>query len=133
MLLFVYGIARKGGCFDWRLSKAPYIGTTQTEEPMYMVAQKNYNWPYVCRQQILEDTIPTRITGELYDVSADIIKELDNLEYNYKRTTIRTICNKEAYMYILGDKVKISRIGKSGRFIEIRNGDWILSQLQRHL
>lgn len=124
MLLFVYGTLRKGGHNHWRLAGIPSQGITTTREKMYMVAQTSRSWPYVSRQQILPNTAPTLITGELYEVPDAMIKGLDDLEFRYLRTPVITSCGQTAYMYLLEDSALIKEVGASGRFVPFHSGDW---------
>lgn len=124
MLLFVYGTLRKGGHNHWRIESQPCVGYTTTAEPMYMVAQPSRSWPFVSRHQILPDTNPMPITGELYEVDEQTLAGLDDLEFRYVRTQIQTACGKTAHMYLLEDQVLLKEIRDSGRFIPYKTGDW---------
>lgn len=124
MLLFVYGTLRKGGHNHWRMESSKFVGTTKTVESMYMVAQASRSWPYVSWQQILPDTSPTQITGELYEVTEQTLADLDLLEFRYERTLIKITQGVEAYMYLLVDTERIREVAESGRFQPLDSGDW---------
>jgi gamma-glutamylcyclotransferase (GGCT)/AIG2-like uncharacterized protein YtfP len=124
MLVFVYGTLRKGGHNHWRIETMPYVGYTTTDEPMYMVAQPSRSWPFVSRHQILPDTSPTPITGELYEIDTETLAGLDALEFRYVRIPIQTSCGKIAHMYLLEDQVLLKEIRDCGRFVPYKAGDW---------
>ena len=132
--LFVYGSLRKGLPNNRKLDTSKYLGIYKTESEYYMIGLKSNAYPYVVKEQIHDTLEKTQITGELYEITDEKLKELDVLEghpYSYTRNVIDvynvdTNKHKKAFIYILENEEQLKEIPHSipRRFISVPSGDW---------
>ena len=128
MYLFVYGSLRYGCFNNWRLDNSTYMGLATTQEEFYMVGQKSKSYPFCSKTQILPDTTPTQIVGEIYDVLPSALAPLDVMEghpHKYTRQPILCTDGTTAEMYVLQNPEVIKEIRTSGRFVPVEHGDWV--------
>lgn len=127
--VFVYGSLRKGLQNHGKLMNANYVGTFKTSDTYYMIGLKSKAYPYVTCSKLHESLQASHITGELYKVDDDLLKELDALEghpHNYKRTE-HIINDYKAFIYLLENEEMKSDIMTSfeRRFVSVISGDWV--------
>jgi gamma-glutamylcyclotransferase (GGCT)/AIG2-like uncharacterized protein YtfP len=99
-----------------------------------MIGQVSKSFPYVVDKTEFDDTNPTHIIGELYDIEADILKDLDELEGHpdfYTRRTVQVSHDTEthtysAYVYILENSGIIRGLKNNARFELVPSGDWLV-------
>lgn len=136
-LVFVYGSLRKGLANHTKLRDAVYKGPFRTKEDYYMIGLKSKAYPYVTSEKLHESLTHTHITGELYEVSEDLLAELDILEghpTNYTRTRValEPLSSKgasmEAWMYVLTNAEIQTGIARAfdRRFVAVPTGDWVV-------
>lgn len=133
MYLFVYGSLRRGFPNHFLLEKSIYIGTYITVDKYHMIGQVSKSFPYVVEEKEFETTASTSIIGELYDIEADVLKDLDELEGHpdfYTRRTVQVadglgIHTYSAYVYILENPGIIRGIKNNSRFELVSSGDWV--------
>ncbi len=128
-LLFVYGTLRYGSFNNWRLSNDTYVGKITTATDFYMVMVRSRSQPFISRQQILPDTKPCRIVGELYDVSPTTLTYLDRMEghpdrYTRQRILLEDGVKAEAYLLETGELLAEIR-DSGGRFVAVEGGDFL--------
>jgi gamma-glutamylaminecyclotransferase len=134
MYLFVYGSLRRGLPNHFLLEKSIYMGTYSTVDKYHMIGQVSKSFPYVVAETEFADTNPTHIIGELYDIEADVLKDLDELEGHpdfYTRCTIQVSDQAathtySAYVYILENPGIISGLKNNSRFELVPSGDWLV-------
>ena len=133
-LVFVYGSLRRGLQNHHKLNSATYIGEWRTEREYFMTGIKSGAYPYVSSEQIHEDQTPTHIHGELYSVSEDLLKILDELEghpVQYRRQRVDLVNDSDgrttACMYLLESRELAEGIRENfkTRFFAVNDGDWI--------
>ena len=128
MYIFVYGSLRQKGQNHWLLDHDIYKGLIKTKHKYYMISPKSKTFPYCSSQQIIPNSEPTEIQGELYDVCPKTLKMLDALEghpSHYTRKTIELENNILADTYLLENDTVIQELRNSGRFMAVPQGDWI--------
>ncbi len=135
MLLFVYGSLRKDLHNNYLLEKCKFVGLSYTVNDFVMFGLKSKSYPYVIEKENFNEILPTKITGELYEVDNITLEKLDKLEDHpntYKRKEIEVILNNtiiKSNIYILEDYSIINIIKKSlknnwNKFVLVENGDW---------
>lgn len=133
MYLFVYGSLRRGFPNHFFLEKSIYMGTYSTVDKYHMIGQVSKSFPYVVVAETeFDNTNPTHIIGELYEIDADVLQDLDALEGHPDFYTRRTVLVSDesgehtysAYMYILENPGIISGLKNNGRFELVPSGDW---------
>jgi gamma-glutamylcyclotransferase (GGCT)/AIG2-like uncharacterized protein YtfP len=132
MYLFVYGSLRRGFPNHFLLEKSIYIGTYSTVDKYYMIGQVSKSFPYVLAETEFEGQPSAHIIGELYDIDADVLKNLDDLEGHpdfYTRRLVRAtdeLGNNiySAYVYILENPEIIRGLKNNDRFELVPSGDW---------
>jgi gamma-glutamylcyclotransferase (GGCT)/AIG2-like uncharacterized protein YtfP len=132
MYLFVYGSLRRGFPNHFLLEKSIYMGTYSTVDKYYMIGQVSKSFPYVVAEAEFEGQPSTHIIGELYDIDADVLKDLDDLEGHpdfYTRRLVRAtdeLGNNiySAYVYILENPEIIRGLKNNNRFELVPSGDW---------
>ena len=128
MYIFVYGSLRYRGHNHWLLDYEAYVGLFKTKEKYYMICPKSKTFPYCLTKQIIPDTEPTEIIGEIYDISPSTLKKLDALEghpTHYTRKTIELENNILADMYLLENSSVVQELRSSSRFMAVPQGDWM--------
>lgn len=75
--VFVYGTLKKGHGNHGLLQSAYFVTKAKTERKMVMVQKRWAGYPHVLD---IEDELAHQIPGEIYLVSSDDLKRLDNLE-----------------------------------------------------
>lgn len=132
MYLFVYGTLRCGGINHWRIATEVFVGSFRTTQKFYMITTRSRGVPYVSTKQLLSDTEPEEICGEIYDVSAEVLESLDKLEgaphfYTRCLTTFFGESIVTAYMYLIESSQILEEIWVApvGRFIPVIGGDFI--------
>ena len=150
MHLFVYGSLRKGFHNHHLLEDAAYIGDYKTEGIFYMVGKytrdieddyediyttasslRTLIFPYISHNN-MGDMLPIQISGEVYDVSYELLMKLDIHEGHptaYIRYPYRVYNAKHAisvFIYILENQEIIEKIRRYGRLMyePIKSGDW---------
>jgi gamma-glutamylcyclotransferase (GGCT)/AIG2-like uncharacterized protein YtfP len=96
MRLFVYGSLLFGEIHNARLGGSRLLGEALTE-PRYTLVDLG---PYPA----LLDGGTTSVTGEIYEVAADVLAALDALEGHpdeYRRVPIRLLSGESAEAYVL--------------------------------
>ncbi len=100
-----------------------------------MIGLKSRAYPYVTTDQLHPTLVSVIITGELYEVSVDVLERLDELEGHpnfYKRTEVNLYSSElqkyeKAEMYVLeSDEIKkeiAENFEKS--FESVESGDWL--------
>jgi gamma-glutamylcyclotransferase (GGCT)/AIG2-like uncharacterized protein YtfP len=131
MYLFVYGSLRRGFPNHFLLEKSIYMGTYSTVDKYHMIGQVSKSFPYVVDKAEFADTNPTHIIGELYDIEADILKDLDELEGHpdfYTRRSVQVVGEHtySAYVYILENSGIIRGLKNNSRFELVPSGDWLV-------
>jgi gamma-glutamylaminecyclotransferase len=135
MLLFVYGTLCNRMHNHWLLEGEEYIGSFQTKDKFYMVTTASRSFPYVSRYQLISNTSPTHISGELYFVRDETIRNIDKLEGHpeiYTRVPIELdnyVSNTMAY--IIESPELIRDIRGANRFVPVVGGDWVLMHDER--
>ncbi len=132
MYLFVYGSLRRGFPNHFLLEKSIYMGTYSTVDKYYMIGQVSKSFPYVVAEKEFESQPSTHIIGELYDIDADVLKNLDDLEGHpdfYMRCLVRVADELgdniySAYVYILENPEIIRGLKNNDRFELVPSGDW---------
>ena len=97
--VFVYGTLKKGGRNSRLLKDALYLGKAKTKLKWTMIGS-GYHFPYVLEQN---DNLGKRIQGEVYHVTTDELKRLDELEgvpSHYKKEKISVVYDTD---YVLED------------------------------
>ena len=126
--IFVYGTLRKGLYNNWLLNESSFIGQYKTTNLFYMATQKTKAFPFISPEPILNDTIPCKIVGEIYDISLSVLEHLDNLEghpHTYVRTPVQIDDFTEPVeAYVLNSMSIRDDIRQSGRYQEIRSGNF---------
>jgi gamma-glutamylcyclotransferase (GGCT)/AIG2-like uncharacterized protein YtfP len=133
MHLFVYGSLRQGFPNHFFLKNARYIGPFHTIDKYIMIAQKSKAFPYIVHSFAGGNS--TTISGELYDVDAETLRSIDDLEGHpefYRRRTViisNDTISYSAYIYILENSSIIDGIIENmndgaGRFELVGDGDW---------
>jgi gamma-glutamylaminecyclotransferase len=131
--IFVYGSLRKGFQNNYKLNSAEFKGLYYTKKKYYMIGAKSGSYPYVVAEKLHETLEPTHIYGELYLVSNDLLRSLDEMEghpVHYKRQFVEIIDDaghtEHAQMYILENEELKTDIGKSfeRRFLPVNDGNW---------
>jgi len=128
MYIFVYGTLRYKGSSHHLIEGEEYKGICKTKEKYYMVCPTSKAFPYCSTGQIVPDTEPSEIVGEVYDVSLSTLRRLDSLEghpTHYTRTTIVLENNILADMYLLETNSVVEGLRCSGRFMAVPQGDWM--------
>ena len=95
MKLFVYGTLRRGQSAHALLKGAPLLGEARTEPRFTLVDMGGY--------PALIEGGDTAVLGEIYEISADLLTELDRYEEApqlYRRVAIR-IAGHDAVTYTL--------------------------------
>ncbi|MGF1681979.1 gamma-glutamylcyclotransferase family protein [Photobacterium minamisatsumaniensis] len=113
--VFVYGTLRKGESNHHLLVRETYIGRCQVNNGYRLYNLGDY--PAIISA---EPSLP--ITGEVYEVSDDVMAELDRLEecpVLYLRALVKTEFG-QAWIYIYTRPVE--------RFPVINHGDWCLRE-----
>ena len=132
MLLFVYGSLRKGFPNHYLVEDSPYIGEFTTVEKYLMVGTKSKSFPYILYEKYAIADQATKIIGEVYDISEDTLKKIDQLE-GHPDTYLRLrvcITNGNDFIfssiYILENIDIIEEIYKNigDRFGIVVSGDW---------
>ena len=132
MYLFVYGTLRRGGTNHWRIATEAFVGRFRTTQKFYMITTQSRGVPYVSTKQMLPDTAPVEICGEIYDVSANVLESLDELEgvpHFYTRC-LTTFCGESvitAYVYLIESLQILGEIRAAsvGRFVPVTGGDFL--------
>jgi gamma-glutamylaminecyclotransferase len=120
--IFVYGTLKKDDFNHYLLENDKFLGYGITEKPYLLVCDTLL---YLFKKSNHE--FSNNIKGELYDISDDTLKRLDNLEYHpyfYKRESIfvKNISTNEyvySWCYFINDKSAVSKsyyIIKSGEY-----------------
>jgi len=124
MFIFVYGSLKKGFKFNYFLEdyKAFFIGKAKTVDKFYLQRYEKASFPFMYEKPEKE------IIGELYEISEDILIQLDFLEgypVFYNRKEIKVISNNIEYnaiVYFLNEKnVDLSKESLSEWTIDLEN------------
>ena len=135
MYLFVYGSLRRGFPNHFLLEKSIYMGTYSTVDKYHMIGQVSKSFPYVVDSETeFDDANPTHIIGELYDIEADVLQDLDELEGHpdfYTRRTVQVADESRehtysAYVYILENPGIIRGLKNNSRFELVPSGNWLI-------
>jgi gamma-glutamylaminecyclotransferase len=133
--VFVYGSLRTGFNNRYLLQNSEMLGIYKTLIRLYMIGLKSRAYPYVTTDQLHPTLVSVIITGELYEVSVDVLERLDELEGHpnfYKRTEVNLYSSElqkyeKAEMYVLeSDEIKkeiAENFEKS--FESVESGDWL--------
>ena len=114
--VFVYGTLRKGYRLNAILEDSYFIGTFKTEEKFSMFTMGAF-------PAVIPNKDGVQIAGEVYEVTASVLKELDDVEgvpYHYERIVVNVIGYGRAYMYSYRES-DTERVQNQKK---IHNGDW---------
>jgi len=130
MLIFVYGILRKGSDNNFLVNNSKYLGTYKTKNKFYMYKSNNLCYPLVLTKNINNGT-DNHIVGDLYDIDSNTFKKLaaytDNNTYYLNK--VELINENEtifAHFYLLNNENNIIKLfnEKYINLINIPSGDW---------
>ncbi len=129
--IFVYGSLRKGLRNHHYLQNSEYVGDFTSEKQFHLITYKNLHFPYLLENAEIDKPM-NFVTGEIYKVKNDILKKIDNLEYNselYERKKYIFKNNEqeiEAYVYILIKPIILDYIKENldKDYFLIKSGDW---------
>jgi gamma-glutamylcyclotransferase (GGCT)/AIG2-like uncharacterized protein YtfP len=115
-LLFVYGTLKSGFWNHHYLEDSEYLGKAETKEKYAMYVG---GIPFVVKGQKV-----STIKGEVYEVSKDVLKEIDRLEghpFAYRREKVKVKLEDgkevEAWMYFWRNNVEASTLNPEGEYI----------------
>ena len=132
MYLFVYGTLMKGFHNHYLIENFPFLGEYETVETFHLIGAKSKAFPYLTSYK-MSDNIPfTRVKGEIYNVSNEVIQRLDNLEGHpvvYIRRVIEVtdgtrIFNVNSYILDNGEIAEQVKNNLGIRFDIIPSGNW---------
>ena len=132
MYLFVYGSLMKGFHNHNIIENFPFLGEYETVETYHLVGAKSKSFPYLTSYKMSNNIPFTRVKGEVYTITNEVLERLDILEghpHNYTRKNINItdgiqIINVNCYILeneSLAEEVK-GNLGK--RFEIILTGNW---------
>jgi gamma-glutamylcyclotransferase (GGCT)/AIG2-like uncharacterized protein YtfP len=116
MYIFVYGTLKKGDPNHARLEGSRFVCATRTIENYVMLDLGAF--PGILKPEDISHMPVSTIMGEIYQISDQILKELDHYEGEwYYREEVHLECGFPALMYFLK---KIPPIN----YKVITNGNW---------
>jgi gamma-glutamylaminecyclotransferase len=138
MYMFVYGTILSGMRNNHRVEGCKFIGEAYTREKYYMTSLKTKCYPMVSYIPIHSSQRLTNIKGEVYEITEDVLKKIDNLEghpYFYTHQEIEVKCHLKdsndikilnCYCYIILQPDIIRKIGEDYEDYSqnVNNGDW---------
>lgn len=129
MWLFVYGTLMSPFPAHARFMQGcRFLGFAETLEGFTMYSWNDGRYP-----MIVSDG-KTTIKGELYEVSEQILEELDEYEGSeYERQTVMIKDLGMAQVYVVRDLDMIDRVLKEGLVTEVEKGDWKIYLRNKHL
>lgn len=112
-LVFVYGTLRQGASNAWRMSAASFVAPAIAKGELYRV-----DWYPAA---IFQETSPHSIVGEIYQLSAEHLQELDAFEgAEYRRIPIIvTTTTQQQQVWVWEYQLPIDS------FAPIPSGDWL--------
>jgi gamma-glutamylcyclotransferase (GGCT)/AIG2-like uncharacterized protein YtfP len=111
MKVFVYGTLRRGQTAHHLLAGVRFIGTAWTEREYTLLDMGSY--------PALVSGGETAVLGEIYEVDADVLAELDRYEDapGLYRRVLTAIGGHEVFVYLL-------RAEHASNRPKLRHGDW---------
>ena len=104
MLIFVYGILRKGSDNNFLVNNSIYLGVYKTKKKFYMYKSDNLSYALILTNNI-NNGIQTEIIGDVYDIDIDTFKKLgiytdNNMYYLDKIELVDETENKNIFAHI---------------------------------
>jgi gamma-glutamylaminecyclotransferase len=132
MYLFVYGTLMKGFHNHHIIENFPFLGEYETVNKFHLVGAKSKAFPYLTKYEISPIIPFTRVKGEVYYVSNEVIQRLDNLEGHpvvYTRQSIEvtdgiSILNVNCYILDNEELAEQVKNNLGIRFDSIPSGNW---------
>jgi len=135
MLIFVYGILRKGYENNFLLGNSKYLGSYYTLDKFHMVYDQNLSYPILLTKSIFNEDTSNYIYGDVFEINDDIYKKLeiytDNKKYNLNRIEIKSVNQNKnifAYIYLLNNDCENNIINiHLQKYITLKpipSGDW---------